>query len=334
MLPILQIHDLHKIYTYRARSGFFRSEAREKEALKGIDLEVAPGEFFGLLGPNGAGKTTLLKCIATLLLPTSGTITVSGRDSARDADGARAVLGCMLSGDRGLYTRLTGRENLAFFASMYHITGAEREERVRELCDLLRLGDFVDRPVATYSLGQKMKLGFARALVNRPPLLVLDEPTNGLDVPSARELRAIVQELNRQGRTVVYSTHQMVEAEALCQRIAILDQGRIIALGTLEELQASLGSETVVQVSGVIPEAAFQQVLRMEQARHPALTADPSTGRGLLRLSTAEPQALLPALIQALYENGAKIEDVSTVRPTLEDVFVSLTGRTLAEDNR
>ncbi len=179
-----------------------------------------------------------------------------------------------------------------------------------------------------------MKLAFARALVNRPPLLVLDEPTNGLDVPSARELRAIVQELNRQGRTVVYSTHQMVEAEALCQRIAILDQGRVIALGTLEELQASLGSETVVQVSGVISEAAFQQVLRLEHARHPALSADPSTGRGLLRLSTVETQALLPALIQALYENGAKIEDVSTVRPTLEDVFVSLTGRTLAEDNR
>ncbi len=171
MPPILQIHDLHKIYTYRARSGFFRSEAREKEALKGIELEVAPGEVFGLLGPNGAGKTTLLKCIATLLLPTSGTITVNGCDSARDADGARAMLGCMLSGDRGLYTRLTGRENLAFFASMYHITGAEREGRVRELCDLLRLGDFVDRPVATYSLGKKINMPLPPPWTNPHPRL-------------------------------------------------------------------------------------------------------------------------------------------------------------------
>ncbi len=333
MPPILQIHDLRKTYTYRARGGFFHSERREKEALKGIDLEVAPGEFFGLLGPNGAGKTTLLKCIATLLLPTSGTITVDGCDSARDPDGVRAALGCMLSGDRGLYTRLTGRENLAFFAAMYHIVGAERDQRVAELCDLLRLPDFVDRPVATYSLGQKMKLAFARALVNQPPVLVLDEPTNGLDVPSARELRAIVQELNQQGRTVVYSTHQMAEAETLCQRIAILDQGRIIALGTLEELQASLRTETVVQVSGVIPDPAFQQAACLELVGDAALSAEPG-GRQILRLTTPDPQRLLPVLMQVLVENGALIADVATVRPTLEDVFVSLTGRTLAEDNQ
>ena len=332
MPPILQIRDLQKTYTYRARSGFFRSQTRQKEALKGIHLDVAAGEFFGLLGPNGAGKTTLLRCIATLLLPTRGSIRVDGCDSARDADGARAALGCMLNGDRGLYIRLTGRENLAFFAAMYGISGAERDRRVDELCDLLRLGDFIDRGVATYSLGQKMKLAFARALVNRPPLLVLDEPTNGLDVPSARELRAIVQELNQQGRTVLYSTHQMAEAEALCQRIAILDRGQIIALGTLEELQAALQDEAVVQVSGVIPENAYRQALGLEHVRHAALSAD-SAGRGALRLTTAEPQRLLPVLIQTLYENGAKIEDIRTVRATLEDVFVSLTGRTLAEGN-
>jgi ABC-2 type transport system ATP-binding protein len=240
----------------------------------------------------------------------------------------RASLGCLLNGDRGLYTRLTGRENLAFFAAMYGITGVECERRVDELCDLLRLADFIDRGVATYSLGQKMKLAFARALVNHPPLLVLDEPTNGLDVPSARELRSIVQALNQQGRTVLYSTHQMAEAEALCQRLAILDQGRIIALGTVEELKATLQKETVVQVSGMIPESAYNQVLKLELVSHAALSADAS-GRCVLRVTTAEPQLLLPELIQALYAGGAMIEDIHSVHATLEDVFVALTGRSI-----
>jgi ABC-2 type transport system ATP-binding protein len=330
---MLSITNLHKTYDYRERSGFFRSRVRQKEALKGIDLEVQAGEFFGLLGPNGAGKTTLLKCIATLLLPTSGELVVNGCDSVRDADGVRASLGCLLNGDRGLYVRLTGRENLAFFAAMYGVTGVEREQRVDELSDLLRLGDFIDRGVATYSLGQRMKLAFARALVNRPPLLVLDEPTNGLDVPSARELRAIVQELNQQGRTVLYSTHQMIEAEALCQRLAILDQGRIIALGTVEELKATLQQETVVQVTGLIPEMAYRQVLGMEGVRNAVLSAD-SYGRGVLRIATKDPQHLLPALIQALYREGAKIEDINAVHATLEDVFVGLTGRMLEDEKK
>ena len=329
---MLSIRNLHKTYDYRERTGFFRSRLRQKEALKGIDLDVQPGEFFGLLGPNGAGKTTLLKCIATLLLPTQGTLLVNGCDSARDADGVRASLGCLLNGDRGLYVRLTGRENLAFFAAMYGITGVERERRVDELCSLLRLEEFIDRGVATYSLGQKMKLAFARALVNRPPLLVLDEPTNGLDVPSARELRAIVQALNQQGRTVLYSTHQMAEAEALCQRIAILDQGRIIALGTVDELKGMLQQETVVQVRGIIPENAYRLVHGLESVCQAGLDADPA-GRGTLRIVTDEPQRLLPVLIQALAAGGALIEDISTVRPTLEDVFVALTGRPLEEGN-
>jgi len=197
---------------------------------------------------------------------------------------------------------------------------------------LLSLGEIVDRAVETYSSGQKMKLAFGKSLINDAPLLVLDEPTNTLDVPSARELRAIVRDLNRQGHTVIYTTHQMAEAEELCDRVAIVDRGEVIALGAVQELKAALQREGVIRISGVIPEAAFAQVKRLEHIREAALTT--TEGQAELRVVTPQPRLLLPELIHALYDNGALIQDIAPAQVTLEDVFVALTGRTLAEDTR
>ncbi len=205
-----------------------------------------------------------------------------------------------------------------------------RRERNQAIVELLDLDDIIDRTVETYSSGQKMKLAFAKALINRAPLLVLDEPTNTLDVPSARELRAIVRDLNQQGHTVIYCTHQMAEAEELCQRVAIIDQGEIIALGTVGELKASLQQESVIRVEGVIPAAAFAAVKDLEHVGEAALST--ANGRAELRVVTPHPRRLLPELIRTLYRNGAVIEDIAPTQVTLEDVFVTLTGRTLAED--
>ena len=332
--PIVNIRDLRKTYFSKERVGLLRSKQRAIEALKGICLDIYPGEIFGLLGPNGAGKTTLIKCLTTLLLPTSGSIQINGYDVERDEDRVRASIGCMLMGERGLYWKLTGRENLDFFGALYHLPPRVRRQRSQEVVELLSLGDIVDRTVETYSSGQKMKLAFGKSLISQAPLLVLDEPTNTLDVPSARELRGIVRDLNRQGHTVIYTTHQMAEAEELCDRVAIIDHGGIIALGTVNELKASIRQDGVIRVEGVIPPDALAAIKNLEHVSEAALTASVEDGRAELRVVTPQPRRLLPELIRALFDNGAVIEDISPAQVTLEDVFVMLTGRTLAEDTR
>src|SRR3990172_7957573 len=207
MFGQVRIEKLSKTYQTRQRKGLFKSEAKAIEALTGISFEIKPGEAFGLLGPNGAGKTTLIKCLTTLLLPTAGRAWINGFELTKEDNAIRATVGCMLMGERGLYWKLTGRENLVFFGALYHLNPDARRRRADEIVDLLNLGEIVDRTVETYSSGQKMKLAFGKALINDAPLLILDEPTNTLDLPSARALRAIVRNLNQQGKTGIYTTH-------------------------------------------------------------------------------------------------------------------------------
>ncbi|MBI5651393.1 MAG: ABC transporter ATP-binding protein [Chloroflexi bacterium] len=196
----------------------------------------------------------------------------------------------------------------------------------------MNLGEIIDRAVETYSSGQKMKLAFAKALLNAAPILILDEPTNTLDLPSARELRAIVRDLNRQGRTVVYTTHVMSEAEELCDRVAIVDRGQVIALGTIAELKASLNREGVTKVEGVIPEPALRAARALDGVVSAALSS--KDGMQELVVVSPNPRALLPHLIRALMEHGATLEQIAPTEVTLEDVFIAKTGRTLAEDTR
>jgi ABC-2 type transport system ATP-binding protein len=301
-------------------------------ALQHVTLDIYRGELFGLLGPNGAGKTTLIKCLTTLLLPTSGTAWVNGFEIGRQENDVRASIGCMLMGDRGLYWKLTGRENLEFFGALYHIPPDVRRRKAAEVIELLDLGEIVNRTVETYSSGQKMKLAFAKALLNQAPILILDEPTNTLDVPSARELRAIVQRLNEQGYTVVYTTHAMAEAEALCDRVAIIDRGQLLALGTVAELKAGLQQDGVLTVQGVVPAAALAAVQALPGVRRAALGEE--DGRHALTVVSADMRALMPELVRTLIAGGALIERVVPQEATLEDVFIARTGRTLADDTR
>jgi ABC-2 type transport system ATP-binding protein len=328
----VRIETLTKVYHTRQRLGLFKSKENPVEALKGVSLEIRPGEIFGLLGPNGAGKTTLIKCLTTLLLPTRGDAWVNGYHLTKDDNLIRASVGCMLMGERGLYWKLSGRENLIFFGALYHLSPADRRRRADEIIDRLDLGEIADRTVETYSSGQKMKLAFGKALINDAPLLILDEPTNTLDLPSARELRAVVRDLNQAGKTVIYTTHIMAEAEMMCDRVAIIDRGQVLALGTLPELKASLGREEVIRFEGVISSQASQAVQNLPGVTRAARAA--VDGRTQLTVVVNDQRALLPRLIETLIAHNSLVQKIVPEEVTLEDVFIARTGRTLAEDTR
>ncbi len=328
----VKIENLAKVYQTKQRKGLFKSERREVEALKGVSFEVRAGEIFGLLGPNGAGKTTLIKILTTLLLPSSGEAWVNGYHVERDGNKVRATVGCMLMGERGLYWKLTARENLVYFGALYHLSPAGRKRRTQEIIDLLDLGEIADRTVETYSSGQKMKLAFGKSLINDAPLLVLDEPTNTLDVPSASELRAIVRQLNAQGKTIIYTTHIMAEAETLCNRVAIIDRGEMLAIGPVAELKASLGREQVTRIEGVISSEAAEQIRALPMVRTATLSA--LEGGSQLTVVSSNGKGTLPKLIETLSGSGAVIQKITPEEVTLEDVFIAKTGRTLAEDTR
>ncbi|MBN2548302.1 MAG: ABC transporter ATP-binding protein [Anaerolineales bacterium] len=332
MTAAVRVENLSKTYHTRQRKGLFKSEKRDVVALQDVTLEVQPGEIFGLLGPNGAGKTTLIKIITTLLLPSSGQAWVNGYHIEKESNRVRASVGCMLMGERGLYWKLTGRENLAYFAALYHIRPELRKQRIQDTIDLTGLGEYADRSVETYSSGQKMKLAFAKSLINDAPLLVLDEPTNTLDVLSASELRAVVRQLHAQGKTIIYTTHIMSEAETLCDRVAIIDRGLLLALDDVSALKASLGREQVTRIDGVIPTKAVQAVQALPMVQKATLVLQDGSGQ-LTVLSDNSP-GMLSRLIESLTTNGAVIQRIAPEEVTLEDVFIAKTGRTLAEDTR
>ena len=332
MIGTLRVEKLSKTYHVRQRKGLFKSEKSSVEALKQVNLQVRQGEIFGLLGPNGAGKTTLIKILTTLLLPTSGDAWVNGFHVRREDNQVRASVGCMLMGERGLYWKLTGRENLVYFGALYHLSPQERQTRANQILSLIDLKDIADRTVETYSSGQKMKLAFGKALINDAPLLILDEPTNTLDVPSASELRAVVRQLNAQGKTIIYTTHIMTEAETLCDCVAIIDRGELLALGTVGELKDSLQRDQVVRIEGVIPSKALSAIQRLPGVDRATRSA--SNSGNLLTVVTQNGHASLPDMIAVLTQSGALIQKIAPEEITLEDVFIAKTGRTLAEDTR
>ena len=332
MAAPVRVENLAKVYTVRQRRGLFKSKKHQVPALMGVSLDVQQGEIFGLLGPNGAGKTTLIKIITTLLLPTSGEAWVNGYHIQKEENKVRASVGCMLMGERGLYWKLTGRENLDFFGALYFLSPADRRKRAETIIKRLDLGEIADRAVETYSSGQRMKLAFAKALINDAPLLILDEPTNTLDVPSARDLRAVVRDLNGEGKTVIYTTHIMSEAETLCERVAIIDRGQVLALGTVPELKIGLKRDAVVRVEGVISARATQAVAALPGVRQAVSAAVNSHTQ--LTVMAEDLSAVLPRLIETLTAHQAVMRKITPEEVTLEDVFIARTGRTLADDTR
>jgi len=327
---IITISDLAKTYNVKERSGFLKNRVKPINALQNINLSIEQGEFFGLLGPNGAGKTTLIKCITTLLVPTHGRIVVNGFEVGQQDAQVRASLGCMLGGERSIYWKLTGRENLEYFAALYHLSPTQTRTQIKRLENLLKLEPLLDRPVETYSSGQKTTLAFARALINDAIILILDEPTITLDVPSAQTLRRIIKNLNQEGYTIILTSHQMAEVEELCQRVAIVDHGTIIAEGSIAGLKRDLGQNQIIKIEGIIPPeavAALEQqpdVINMATSQTSNLTQ--------LIIFVADIRQSLPGLMKNLLSHNALLEHISPANVTLEDVFMAKTGRTLSQD--
>jgi ABC-2 type transport system ATP-binding protein len=243
--PAVETDRLSRWFDGRRRG---RTRPPKRVALDGVSLRVAASSVHGLLGPNGAGKTTLVKILSTILLPTSGTARVMGHDVVREPTRVRPLVGIVLGGDRGLYSRLTARQNLRYWGSLYGLPRVEARRRSEALLDTVGLLERADDRVETYSRGMKQRLHLARGLVGDPAVLYLDEPTSGLDPVGAREFREMVRGLRRTGRTVMLATHDMAEAEALCDEVTFLDHGAVLASERPEALRSRLQMPSLDEV--------------------------------------------------------------------------------------
>jgi ABC-2 type transport system ATP-binding protein len=301
----------------------YRSRKSEVRALDGIDLEVQEGTVLGLLGPNGAGKTTTVRILATLLKPDAGRATVAGYDVVRQADQLRSVIG--LSGQfAAVDENLTGRENLWMFGRLYQLDSGEARRRGDELLDQFDLADAADRTVKTYSGGMRRRLDLASALIGRPHLLFLDEPTTGLDPRSRLGMWDVIRGLVREGTTLLLTTQYLEEADELADMIAVVDHGRIIARGTADELKSQVGGErieVVVHQRADVPRA--RDVLSTDA--HGEVTLDEHT-RKLTVPASGGGAGVLVQVVRDLDEAGIVIDDIGLRRPTLDDVFLALTG--------
>ncbi|HUT27465.1 MAG TPA: ABC transporter ATP-binding protein [Methanomassiliicoccales archaeon] len=316
---VISVKDLTKVYPAARR--LLGDGGREKLAVDRVDFEVRRGEIFGLLGPNGAGKTTTIKMLSTLLIPTSGKATVLGLDVVKDAVKLRPRINLVSGGERGLYFRLTGRQNLDFFSDMYRVPRERKKTKVQELLDQVGLSDAADIRVENYSRGMKQRLHLARGLVNDPEMLFLDEPTLGLDPEIARETRALIRELSRKGMTIMLTTHYMFEADELCDRLAIISDGQIKALGSPFSMKESVRNDTVIEVEARdIGEGQRQGLAGLPGVS--AVSMEFLEGRQLARMVVEEAGSLIPK-VAALLE-GRKVISIRVDQPTLEDAYIKM----------
>ena len=306
----------------------FSSRSGEVRALDGVDLEVAEGTVLGLLGPNGAGKTTAVRVLTTLLKPDAGTASVAGLDVVRNSTAVRRVIG--LSGQYAAVDEyLTGRENLVMVGRLYHLSKRGARQRADELLERFGLTDAADRSAKTYSGGMRRRLDLAGALVAAPPVLFLDEPTTGLDPRSRVGLWEVIQELVRDGTTLLLTTQYLEEADQLADRIAVVNHGKVIARGTSDELKASVGGErvdlTIADASSLPTAVRTLEPLAVGPAdidEHTRAISLPVTGGSTALVET----------IRRLDAADIELEDIGLRRPTLDDVFLSLTGQTAAAE--
>jgi ABC-2 type transport system ATP-binding protein len=308
------------------------SDQRETfRAVDGVDLQVNQGEVFGILGPNGAGKTTTMRMLATLLEPTSGTATVLGHDLVHGARDIRRRLGAVLSGERSLYWKLTARENLEYFAALYHVPPDEARGRITTILEQVHLTDRADDYVEKYSTGMRQRLVLARALLPAPPLLLLDEPTVGLDPQASRDLRERVLALRDEGRTILLTTHYMEEADQLCDRIAIIDHGRVVALDTPDGLKRGLKATEVVRLEVTAPGSADAALVARIGKGGDVTRQERENGSLHLTVHCDSARDLVPLVIDAARDEAAEVRNIEVMPISLEDVFISLTGRALRE---
>jgi ABC-2 type transport system ATP-binding protein len=328
-VPAIEAIDL--VRTYRTHTGVLRRRPITVDAVRGISFDVRPGELFGLLGPNGAGKTTTIKMLITLLLPTSGTARVMGFDVERDTEAVRQRIGYVFGGDRGLYDRVSGVDNLRYFAELYGVEPAEQKRRIAALLELVGLTGREKEKVEGYSRGMRQRLHIARGLLHDPEVIFMDEPSIGLDPVGARELRQTVRSLVDAGKTVLLTTHYMFEADALCDRIAVINAGRIVALGTGTNLKDAIADRTIVEIEtfGVADEAVAR--LRADDEVN-AVNMEERDQSQILLVQSNRGAHITQRLLSLLGET--RVGKVVAREPTLEDAYVHLIATTGDDEAR
>lgn len=309
---------------FKSTTGVIRRKTKEITALKDVNLDVEQGELFGLLGPNGAGKTTMTKVLSTILLPTEGQAWVLGHDVVREAAALRSRIGIIFGGERGLYWRLSGRDNVQYFADLYKVSPSDARERVPKLLEMVGLADRADERVENYSRGMKQRLHIARGLVNDPQLIFMDEPTLGLDPVAAREMRDVIRNLQAAGRTIFLTSHYMFEMEVLCDRVAVLNKGECLLIDTPSALKRLVADLEVVEitVSGVREQTADR--LRS----HPQVDSVAVDTRGqtqVIHVHAPGGSTRVQEFLDLLGET--QVLKVVTREPTLEDAYVKLVGK-------
>jgi ABC-2 type transport system ATP-binding protein len=301
-------------------------------AVDGVDLQIQRGEIFGLLGPNGAGKSTTIRMLCTLLEPTSGTARVNGFDVVQQANDVRRSLGTVLAGERSIYWKLTGRENLEYFAALYHIPQAVAKQRVDELIERMELKDRANELVEKYSTGMRQRVAIAKALLARPPILLLDEPTLGLDPQAARNLRELIAQLKQEGHTILLTTHYMEEADQLSDHIGIIDTGKVIALDTPAGLKRRIDQKEVIRLEVTGWQEYIGEKLRtLSEVSNLVARKQGEADLWEVNLQSDNSRVVLPKLVEHISQNGTRLVNMNILKPSLEDVFIHLTGKALRD---
>ena len=302
--------DLRRVYKSRDSNP-------DVVALDAVSMDIEEGEVHGLLGPNGAGKTTLVKVLSTVLLPTAGSASVLGHDVVRETSAVRPLIGIVLGGDRGLYWRLTGRENLEYWAALYNVPASTAKRRVSDLLDMVGLSDRADYLVEGYSRGMRQRLHLARGLVGNARVIFLDEPTAGMDPVASREFRRLVESLRSEGRTVLLTTHDMAEAEAVCDRVTLIDKGKVLAVETPRSLSRLVARNERIDFDG-----GTEDLLDTLRAIPGVASVNPVPDGG--HRVELDNDAATRHVLKTLVDAG--VTSISTSRPSLEEFYIRVMG--------
>jgi ABC-2 type transport system ATP-binding protein len=314
--PMIETHDVRRT---------FKSRKSEVEAVRGVDLSIGAGEIFGFLGPNGAGKTTTLRMLATLLTPTSGEATIAGADLRREPQQVRERIGYVPQGG-STDPAETGRGELVLQCRLYGMNKSDAQARASEVLESLDLGAAADRTTSTYSGGMKRRLDVGLGIVHKPSVLFLDEPTTGLDPQARARMWDEIRLLRAGGTTVFLTTHYLEEADALADRLAIIDQGKIVAEGTADELKRKVAGDVVT----IVVSGATEHVL--EAVRRQSFVREATSEDGVVRLYVDRGETAVPLLLRVLDGEGLEASSIALHRPSLDDVFLLQTGRSLRDE--
>lgn len=319
-MSVIYVNNLKR--DFKTNVGILKREKKVVQAVKGISFQVEKGEIFGLLGPNGAGKTSTIKILTTLLAPTSGDATVLGHKCFGEEKELRKKINFILGGERNLYWRLSAYDNLSYFCDLYSVPERIKRTRIAELLELVGLSDRAHYKVETFSKGMKQRLQIARGLVNDPEVLFLDEPTIGLDPVGAKALREIVERLSNSGKTILLTTHYMQEADELCDRIAIMNNGELYALNTSEKLKENMDSAVIEVDLNTIDEHALGRLKMIDYVAR--VTATPQDSGCRIRIDCSNPRKIMSQVNDLLSDHSVK--SIAMREATLEDVYLRIIG--------